>query len=131
MAATSTKFEVFVRPVGDEEGLGGAVVLPVEVELLHVLVRVADPYEGAHLGALGGGVPGASDTVVHQEFQIHHILRYIRHIKSISGTPVAPGKPGKPGTSDTEVGSWLAGTWSVSPALCSSSLFFLHPSPYR
>ena len=38
--------------VTDEEGLGGTVVPPVEVELLHVQVRVADPDEGAQLAAL-------------------------------------------------------------------------------
>lgn len=39
--------------VGDEEGLGGAVLLAVvEVELLHVVVRVADPDEGTELRRL-------------------------------------------------------------------------------
>ena len=37
-------------------------MLPVEVELLHVLVRVADPDEGAHLGALGAGESGTPGT---------------------------------------------------------------------
>ena len=35
-----------------EERLRGAVVLPIEVELLHVLVRVADADEGAELRTL-------------------------------------------------------------------------------
>ena len=45
--------EVFpLVTVADEEGLGGAVVLPVEVELLHLLVGVADANEGAQLAAV-------------------------------------------------------------------------------
>jgi len=38
--------------VGDEEGFGRAVLFPVEVELLHVLVRVADADERAQLRTL-------------------------------------------------------------------------------
>ena len=45
--------EVFpLVTVADEEGLGGAVVLPVEVQLLHLLVGVADADEGAQLAAM-------------------------------------------------------------------------------
>merc|ERR1719220_3386408 len=40
--------------VTDEEGLCRAVMLSVEVELLHILVRVADADEGAELAALVG-----------------------------------------------------------------------------
>jgi len=40
--------------VGDEKRLGRAVLLAVEVELLHVLVRVADADERAQLRALLG-----------------------------------------------------------------------------
>ena len=45
--------EVFpLVTVADEEGLGGAVVFAVEVELLHLLVRVADANECAQLAAV-------------------------------------------------------------------------------
>lgn len=36
--------------VGDVEGLGGAVLLGAEVELLHVLLGGADTDEGTQLG---------------------------------------------------------------------------------
>ena len=47
------QLEVFpLITVTDEEGLGRAVVPPVQGELLHVQVRVANPDESAQLAAL-------------------------------------------------------------------------------